>query len=119
LHVSANIVVTFWPISTNAPNPTSDETLGLLIIPLATSTSTSIERPMTKLEMLQSQSRSLVAITNKLTVSVEEWEALLMAKVDVNIEKKCIQNSQFKGNYGCEVIMDVKFKAKVKDLLDF
>jgi len=98
LHVIANIVFTFWPISINALNLTSDETLGLLIIPLATSTSTSIERPMTKLEMLQSQSRSLVTITNKLTASVEEWEVLLMAKVDVNIEKKCIQNNQFKGN---------------------
>jgi hypothetical protein len=58
---------------------------------------TSIKRPMTKLEMLQSQSKSLTTIANKLTASVEEQEVLLKTKVDVIVEKKCIQNSQFKG----------------------
>ncbi len=67
------------------------------LIPPTTSMGTSIKRPMTKLEMLQSQSKSLTTIANKLTASVEEQEVLLKTKVDVIVEKKCIQNSQFKG----------------------
>ncbi len=37
------------------PTPTSNETIRPSFIPLATSMGTSIERPMTKLDMLQSQ----------------------------------------------------------------
>jgi hypothetical protein len=45
---------------------------------------------MTKSEMLQSQSKSLATITNNLEASVEDWKALLRAKVDVRIEKKML-----------------------------
>jgi hypothetical protein len=44
---------------------------------------------MTRLDMLQSQSKSLAVIANTLEVSVEDWVVLL---------KEWIQNSEFEGN---------------------
>jgi hypothetical protein len=39
-----------------------------------------------------------------------KWEAQLKEKVDVNIGKKCIQNSQSKVIQECEVLLNVEFK---------
>jgi hypothetical protein len=47
-----------------------------------------LEHPMTKFEMLKSQSKSLAIIARNVKASVEDREALLKAKVDVSIERK-------------------------------
>jgi hypothetical protein len=47
-----------------------------------------LEHPITKFEMLQSQSKSLATIASNLEANVEDREALLRTKVDVSIERK-------------------------------
>jgi hypothetical protein len=50
---------------------------------------------------------------------VNDWEALLGAKIDVNIEKKNAFNTwSLKVIKDCEMILHTKFKVRVKDLLD-
>ncbi len=48
---------------------------------------------------------------------MNDWEALLGAKIDVSIEKKNAFNTwNLKVVRNCEMISHTKFKARVKDL---
>ncbi len=93
---------------------TLDGTTWLSFIPLATSTSTSIERSVTKSKMLQSQSKSLATIANKLEASVKEWEALLKVKVNVAFKNNAHKTTNLKVSKECEVITNDDFKDEVR-----
>jgi hypothetical protein len=77
-----------FPNFVHNPSPMFDETLGLSSRPTTPPPIPTLEHPMTKSEMLQSQSKSLATIANKLKASMEDQKALLKAKVDVSIENK-------------------------------
>ncbi len=75
------------PNSTHNPSLMSSETPWLSSRPATPRIVPTFERPMTKSEMLQSQSKSLATIINNLKANVEDQKALLRVKVDVNINK--------------------------------
>jgi hypothetical protein len=106
------------PNSTHNPSPMYEETYGMssrLVTPPPIPT---FEHPMTKSEMLQSQSKSMATIVNNLEANVEDREAMLRAKVDVSIEKKVFNIGNLRVARKCGVITDEEFKIKVKELLD-
>jgi hypothetical protein len=76
------------PNSTHNPSPMYNETPRLSSRPATLPLVPTFERPMTKFEMLQSQSKSLATIANNLKANVEDRKTMLRAKVDVSIEKK-------------------------------
>ncbi len=99
-------------------NLTSNETTRPSSIFLTTSTGTSIERPMIKF--------GDVAITMKKncqyhhqTRSRCEGEVLSRPKVDASIEKNALKIANLWVIRDYEVITNVEFKIRVKDLLDF
>jgi hypothetical protein len=96
----------------------SDETYGLSSRPTTPPLVPTCKHPMTEFEMLQSQSKSLAAITSNLKASVEDREALLRAKVNVSIKKNDFKIGNLKVALECDVIMDEEFKVKFKELLD-
>lgn len=66
--------------------------------------------------MLQSQSKSLVTFTSKMEINIANWKVLLIAKINVNIDKKKIVDLKVTRDYG--LITYAKFLAKVKELLN-
>jgi hypothetical protein len=66
----------------------SNETHGLPSRPVTPPPIPILEHPMTKFEMLQSQSKSMAVIVSNLKANVEDQKALLRTEVDVSIEKK-------------------------------
>jgi hypothetical protein len=79
-----------------------------------------MDRLMTKIKMPISQIKSFATITNKLEANVKDWEVLLKAKMNVNIEfflKKL--NGNLKASRNCVIITNVKFKVKITELLKF
>jgi len=77
------------PNSTDNPSCMSNETLGLSLRLVTPPLVPTFVCPMTKFEMLQSQSRTLATIANNFKAIVGNQEALSRLKVDVSIEKKC------------------------------
>jgi hypothetical protein len=64
--------------------------------------------------MLQSQSKSLATIANKLEASVKEWEALLKVKVNVAFKNNAHKTTNLKVSKECEVITNDDFKDEVR-----
>jgi hypothetical protein len=97
-----------------------NETLKPSSKPTTTSIGTFLDMPMTKIEMLLSQSKTLTTIANKLEANVEYQKVPLKAKVDANIEEKnTFKIGNLKTTRECGMITNAKFKARVKKLLDY
>jgi hypothetical protein len=77
-----------------------------------------LNTPWPNLKCCNPNKKSLANITNNLEASVEDWKALLKAKVDVSIKKKVSKIGNLRVGWECGVIMDEEFKVKVKELLD-
>ncbi len=86
------------PNSTDNPSCMSNETLGLSSRPATPPLVPTFVCPMTKFEMLQSQSKTLATIISNFKAIVGDQEALSRQKVDVSIRKKCFWDKELKGN---------------------
>jgi len=62
----------FFPRPRPSFNPMSNEALNPLLEPIVTFTCTLIDKPMMKIEILMSKSKSLVIIANKLKANVKD-----------------------------------------------
>ncbi len=67
-----------------------DGSLKSSLVFVVMSIDTPLDRPMTKIDMVMSQTKNLATIDNKFESFVNVWEALLGAKIDVSIEKKML-----------------------------
>jgi hypothetical protein len=73
---------------------------------------------MTMAELLQQQSRSIVALAHQFQSSSEKRDALVAAKLEISNEKKNkVKISNLKAARDLGVITDEEFKAQVKSLL--
>jgi len=82
------------------------------------STSTPTDKAMTMAELLQQQSRSIVALAHQFQSSSEKRDALVAAKLEISNEKKNkVKISNLKAARDLGVITDEEFKAQVKSLL--
>ncbi len=100
------------PISTHNLSPMFNETHGpssRLVTPPPIPT---FEHPMTKFEMLQSQSKTMVTIASNLEANVEDRKALLIAKANVSIEKNVFKIRNLRVAQECDVITNEEFKVK-------
>ncbi len=84
---TSNLSFQSSPNSAHNFSPMSDETPRLSSRPATPPPIPTFEHPMTKYEMLQSQSKSLATIASNLEVKVEDRKALLRTKVDFNIKR--------------------------------
>jgi hypothetical protein len=81
-------------------------------------TSTPTDKAMTMAELLQQQSRSIVALAHQFQSSSEKRDALVAAKLEISNEKKNkVKISNLKAARDLGVITEEEFKAQVKSLL--
>jgi hypothetical protein len=96
-------------IKANCPSPTFR-----LAIPPSSNIGP-LERPMTKHNMLQLQSRSFATMASCFQVSLEICDALLVTKMDINHERKNkVKISNLKVAQKLRIILEEEFRAQVK-----
>ncbi len=101
-------------ISLNSPNSTKADCPSPTLRPTISPNSNKgpFEKPKTKQEMLQLQSRSLATMASHFPMTLEIYDALLAAKMDINHEcKNKVKISNLKAAQGLGVISKEEFRA--------